>query len=191
MWHYSDFNLIMEDATSRDDTHQNHKMIFGGGSIKGRIDHRGKRISVLGNLDDDDEYNMISEDIATLFEKLYPNYDVYRFTYNDESQKFVVERWARDGNLITEIAAKKKIVVRKNKRKILWKCPPGHKKKEPGSRICTRVGGGERMKRKIKARKVARKRKGKMAQAKRKRKMSNRRRNTMGLNKKKKGNKKP
>lgn len=74
---------------------------------------------------------------------------------------------------ILEATAKRKIVVRKGKRKIIFQCPPGQKKI---GRRCQKRPTRELMKLKRRARRAARKAKRKRSQANRRRKMSLKRR---------------
>lgn len=90
-----------------------------------------------------------------------------------------------DEEYITEAVAKKKIAVRNGRRKVLWKCPPGYKKKQAGGKQCVKRTGSEMYKLKRRTKKAARKRKGKKAIAIRKRKRSNIKRKNMGLGKRK------
>ena len=85
---------------------------------------------------------------------------------------------------LNEAAAKRKIVVRKGRKRIIFKCAPGFKKRGP--RVCVRRQTSQLRKMKLRARKAARKARGKKAQARRKRKLSMRKRLTFGLRPKKK-----
>jgi hypothetical protein len=73
-------------------------------------------------------------------------------------------------------AAKRKIVVRGGKKKIVFKCPKGMKLAKRGSRTCKKMSGGERIKLSRRSRRSARKARSKRARALRKRKKSMRRR---------------
>jgi hypothetical protein len=86
--------------------------------------------------------------------------------------------------MLNEIAAKRKIVVRKGKKRIIFKCAPGFKKKGP--RVCVKRPASQLRKMKLTAKRTARKSRGKRAQAKRKRKLSLRKRLTFGLRPRKK-----
>lgn len=92
---------------------------------------------------------------------------------------------------LTEATARKKIVIRGGKRKVLWKCPPGYKKKGAGSKQCVKRTGTELYKIKRRAKKAARKRRAKKALTARKRKRSNIKRKNIGLGSKKKTFKPP
>jgi hypothetical protein len=85
---------------------------------------------------------------------------------------------------LNEAAAKRKIVVRKGRKRIIFKCAPGFKKRGP--RVCVRRQTSQLIKMKLRARKAARKARGKRSQAKRKRKLSMRKRLTFGLRPRKK-----
>jgi hypothetical protein len=83
------------------------------------------------------------------------------------------------GEVLDEATAKRKIVVRKGKRKLIFKCGPGMMKK--GSRTCVRRPGSQLRKMKLRARRAARKSKRKRTQAARKRNISLRKRASLGL----------
>ena len=74
---------------------------------------------------------------------------------------------------IMEASAKRKVVVRKGKRKVIFKCAPGQKKI---GRRCARRSSRDLMKMKRRARRAARKARRKRSQANRRRKISLRRR---------------
>ena len=74
---------------------------------------------------------------------------------------------------LLEASAKRKVVVRKGKRKVIFKCPPGQKKI---GRRCARRSSRDLMKMKRRARRAARKARRKRSQANRRRKISLRRR---------------
>lgn len=78
-----------------------------------------------------------------------------------------------DAVFILEATAKRKIVVRKGKRKIIFQCPPGQKKI---GRRCQKRPTRDLMKLKRRAKRAARKSRRKRSQANRKRKMSLKRR---------------
>lgn len=94
------------------------------------------------------------------------------------------EEFEIESEMLNEIAAKRKIVVRKGKKKIIFKCAPGFKK--TGPRSCVRRQASQLRKMKLRARKTARKSRGKRASARRKRKLSMRKRLTFGLRPRKK-----
>jgi hypothetical protein len=89
-----------------------------------------------------------------------------------------------ESEMLNEVAAKRKIVVRKGKKKILFKCAPGFKKKGP--RTCVKRASGQLRKLKFRAKRAARKARSKKNQARRKRRMSMRKRLTFGLRPRKK-----
>jgi hypothetical protein len=74
---------------------------------------------------------------------------------------------------LTEASAKRKIVIRAGRRKVIFKCPPGFKRVK---RNCIRRPSSELSRLKRRARKAARKSKGKRARAIRRRKVSLKRR---------------
>lgn len=78
-----------------------------------------------------------------------------------------------NASVILEGSAKRKIVIRRGKRKIIFKCPPGQKKI---GRRCQKRPTRELMKLKRRAKRAARKSKRKRSQANRRRKMSLKRR---------------
>lgn len=82
--------------------------------------------------------------------------------------------------LLTEVAARRKYVVRKGKKVLKYMCPRGYIKS--GKRSCKKSTGAAKMRRSRAARKAARKRKGQRAAINRKRRRSNKRRKSMGLN---------
>ena len=94
------------------------------------------------------------------------------------------EEFEIESEMLNEIAAKRKIVVRKGKKRIIFKCAPGFKK--TGPRSCVRRQASQLRKMKLRARKTARKSRGKRASARRKRKLSMRKRLTFGLRPRKK-----
>lgn len=88
------------------------------------------------------------------------------------------------GELLDEATAKRKIVVRKGKRKLIFKCGPGMMKR--GTRTCIRRPGSQLRKMKLRARRSARKSRRKRSVAARKRKISLRKRASLGLRPRKK-----
>lgn len=88
------------------------------------------------------------------------------------------------GELLDEATAKRKIVVRKGKRKLIFKCGPGMMKR--GTRTCVRRPGSQLRKMKLRARRSARKSRRKRSVAARKRKISLRKRASLGLRPRKK-----
>lgn len=79
--------------------------------------------------------------------------------------------------LLDEGVAKRKIVIRGGKRKIIFRCKPGEKKIK---RRCVRRKSSELAKMRRRARRAARKSKSKRGRALRKRRISLRRRKTIG-----------
>lgn len=102
----------------------------------------------------------------------------------DDDTEEIEESVDIEAEMLNEVAAKRKIVVRKGRKKILFKCAPGFKKKGP--RSCVRRATGQLRKMKLTAKRSARKARGKRSQAKRKRKLSLRKRLTFGLRPRKK-----
>jgi dihydropteroate synthase len=102
----------------------------------------------------------------------------------DDDSEEIEESVDIEAKMLNEVAAKRKIVVRKGRKKILFKCAPGFKKKGP--RSCVRRATGQLRKMKLTAKRSARKARGKRSQAKRKRKLSLRKRLTFGLRPRKK-----
>jgi hypothetical protein len=88
------------------------------------------------------------------------------------------------GELLDEATAKRKIVVRRGKRKLIFKCGPGMMKR--GTRTCIRRPGSQLRKMKLSARRSARKSRRKRSVAARKRKISLRKRASLGLRPRKK-----
>lgn len=96
-----------------------------------------------------------------------------------EEDDEIEEEFKVESEMLNEVAAKRKIVVRKGKKRIIFKCAPGFKKKSP--RICTKRNASQLRKLKLSAKRTARKSRGKRAQARRKRNLSVRKRLTFGL----------
>ena len=105
-------------------------------------------------------------------------------TVEVEEDEELDEEFEVESQMLNEVAAKRKIVVRKGKKRIIFKCAPGFKKK--GARTCVRRPVSQLRKMKLTAKRTARKSRGKRAQAKRKRKLSLRKRLTFGLRPRKK-----
>lgn len=103
---------------------------------------------------------------------------------DDENEEEIEESMDIESEMLNEVAAKRKIVVRRGRKKILFKCAPGFKKKGP--RVCVRRATSQLRKMKFRAKRAARKARSKKAQARRKRKMSMRKRLTFGLRPRKK-----
>jgi hypothetical protein len=72
--------------------------------------------------------------------------------------------------------AKRKIVVRGGKKRIVFKCPAGMKLGKRGGKTCVKMGGAEKARRSRQARKSARKARRKRAAANKKRAKSLRKR---------------
>lgn len=105
-------------------------------------------------------------------------------TVEVEEDEEIEEEFEVESQMLNEVAAKRKIVVRKGKKRIIFKCAPGFKKKGP--RTCVRRPTSQLRKMKLTAKRASRKARGKRSQAKRKRKMSLRKRLTFGLRVRKK-----
>ena len=105
-------------------------------------------------------------------------------TVEVEENEEIDEEFEVESEMLNEVAAKRKIVVRKGKKRIIFKCAPGFKKKGP--RVCVKRPASQLRKMKLTAKRTARKSRGKRAQAKRKRKLSLRKRLTFGLRPRKK-----
>jgi hypothetical protein len=86
-----------------------------------------------------------------------------------------------EGESLQEASARRKIVIRKGKKRIIFKCPPG--KKKVGVRTCIVRKSSDLMKMKRRAKRGARKARTKKSRSIRLRKRSNIRRKSMGLNK--------
>jgi hypothetical protein len=105
-------------------------------------------------------------------------------TVEVEENEEIDEEFEVESEMLNEVAAKRKIVVRKGKKRIIFKCAPGFKKRGP--RSCVKRPVSQLRKMKLTAKRTARKSRGKRAQAKRKRKLSLRKRLTFGLRPRKK-----
>jgi hypothetical protein len=99
--------------------------------------------------------------------------------HDEEDEENIEESVDIESEMLNEVAAKRKIVVRKGKKRILFKCAPGFKKKGP--RSCVRRPTSQLRKLKFSAKRAARKARSKRSQTKRKRKLSMRKRLTFGL----------
>jgi hypothetical protein len=102
----------------------------------------------------------------------------------EEETEDLDEEFSVESEMLNEVAAKRKIVVRKGKKRIIFKCAPGFKKK--GARTCVKRPASNLRKMKLTAKRAARKARGKKASARRKRKLSLRKRLTFGLRPRKK-----
>lgn len=105
-------------------------------------------------------------------------------TVEVEEDEEIEEEFEIESQMLNEVAAKRKIVVRKGKKRIIFKCAPGFKKKGP--RTCVKRAASQLRKMKLTAKRAARKSRGKKASARRKRKLSLRKRLTFGLRPRKK-----
>ena len=105
-------------------------------------------------------------------------------TVEMEEDEEIEEEIEIESQMLNEVAAKRKIVVRRGKKRIIFKCAPGFKKKGP--RTCVKRAAAQLRKMKLSAKRSARKSRGKRSQAKRKRKLSLRKRLTFGLRPRKK-----
>lgn len=134
--------------------------------------------------------NIIAEEIKQILEE-----EEYEFT-QVQDQMFAIDSPidelietfleyelfnSEDINDLQEGVAKRAIVVRKGKRKVIFKCKPGEKKI---GRRCARRKAAELNKMKRSAKRAARKAKSKKSRAKRLRKFSLKRRETLVKNKK-------
>jgi len=104
--------------------------------------------------------------------------DINKFTINDSIDELFEELLDTDlETLLLEGVAKRKIVIRNGKRKIIFRCKPGEKKI---NRRCVRRKSSELQRMRRRAKRAARKSKSKRARALRKRRISLRRRRTIG-----------
>lgn len=106
--------------------------------------------------------------------------DSQGISYEYEDGYFYIDD-AEDEDL-QEASAKRKVVIRKGMKKIIFKCGAGKKKV---GRSCVVRKGSELSKIKRRAKRSAMKSRSKRIGASRKRKRSNKKRSTMGLNKRK------
>jgi hypothetical protein len=98
--------------------------------------------------------------VTDSFDELIEEFEEYDFVVSSATE-------------ILEGAAKKKLVIRKGKRKVIFQCPPGQKKV---GRRCNKRPSRDLMKLKRRAKRAARKARRKRSQANRKRKISLKRR---------------
>ena len=104
--------------------------------------------------------------------------DINKFTINDPIDELFEELLDTDlETLLLEGVAKRKIVIRNGKRKIIFRCKPGEKKI---NRRCVRRKSSELQRMRRRAKRAARKSKSKRGRALRKRRISLRRRRTIG-----------
>jgi hypothetical protein len=111
--------------------------------------------------------------------------DSHGIPYKVEDGYFYVdgEEEESEEDDMQEATAKRKIVIRMGRKRIIFKCPPG--KKKVGKMTCVVRKSSDLMKMKLRAKRSARKSKSKRTSANRKRTRSNIRRSTMGLNRRK------
>lgn len=100
-------------------------------------------------------------------------------TVEVEEEEDIEEEFGVETKMLNEVAAQRKIVVRRGKKRIIFKCAPGFKKKGP--RTCIKRPSSQLRKMKFTAKRAARKARSKKSQARRKRKLSLRKRLTFGL----------
>ena len=98
---------------------------------------------------------------------------------DDEADDEIEESFEIENEMLNEAAAKRKIVVRKGKKRIIFKCGPGFMKR--GTRTCVRRPGSQLKRMKFRAKRSARKTKRRRGVALRRRKISMRKRLTFGL----------
>jgi hypothetical protein len=104
--------------------------------------------------------------------------DINKFTINDPIDELFEELLDTDlETLLLEGVAKRKIVIRNGKRKIIFRCKPGEKKI---NRRCVRRKSSELQRMRRRAKRAARKSKSKRGRALRKRRISLRRRRNIG-----------
>lgn len=128
---------------------------------------------------------IINDPLDEIYEELIEyNVSVY---LTEETDDLVISYFPQSTILISEGAAKRKIVIRKGRRKIVFQCPPGQKKI---SRRCIRRPAKEIQKLRRRAKRAARKAKSKRSSAIRKRKISLKRRKSFDHTKSHKSHKK-
>ena len=109
------------------------------------------------------------------------------FEFQETDNGFIIENSSLDevlevfeefdfSQFLTEASAKRKVVIRGGRRKVIFKCPPGYKRVK---RNCIRRPSSELSRLRRRARKAARKSKGKRARAMRRRKVSLRKRRNL------------
>lgn len=111
---------------------------------------------------------------TSLMETHYVIYGVEDITVDDVMSLIPTEEL----EMLAE-GAKRKIVIRGGKKRIVFKCPPGMKLAKRGSKACKKMGGAEKAKRSRSAKRSARKARKKRAAANRKRAKSMRKRSMM------------
>lgn len=119
----------------------------------------------------------VKESLKEILDEEYFNYDEFEdgFVVLDSSFQELNEVFSEYEfeEILNEASLMRKMVVRAGKRKIIYRCPPGHKKIK---RRCVRRAAGELARLKRSARKAARKARSKRARAIRRRKISLKRR---------------
>ena len=108
--------------------------------------------------------------------------DSHGIAYEYEDGYFYIDDAEDEEEDLQEASAKRKVVIRKGMKKIIFKCGAGKKKV---GRNCIVRKSSELAKIKRRAKRTALKSKSKRSGAARKRKRSNKRRSTMGLNRRK------
>jgi hypothetical protein len=108
--------------------------------------------------------------------------DSQGIAYEYEDGYFYIDDAEDEEEDLQEASAKRKVVIRKGMKKIIFKCGAGKKKV---GRNCIVRKSSELAKIKRRAKRTALKSKSKRSGAARKRKRSNKRRSTMGLNRRK------
>jgi len=111
---------------------------------------------------------------TTLMETHYVVHGVDEITVDQ-----VLELLSTDELRMLSEGAKRKIVVRGGKKKIIFKCPSGTKLAKRGGRTCVKMGGAEKAKRSRIAKRSARKARKKRAASNRKRAKSMRKRKAL------------
>jgi len=96
-----------------------------------------------------------------------------------EAAEEIEESVEVETEMLGEAAAKRKIVIRKGKKRIIFKCGPGMMKRGP--RVCVRRPTSQLRKIKLRSKRSARKARSKRNVAKRRRKVSMRKRLSFGL----------
>lgn len=105
---------------------------------------------------------------------IYDSFDeIYEEFIEYEVSVYLIEEAPDQYMTLTEGGAKRKVVIRKGKRKVIFQCEPGQKKV---GRRCVRRPSKDLQKLKRRARRAARKGKSKRSSALRKRKLSLKRR---------------
>jgi len=126
------------------------------------------RVDIRGILEEND-FEFLEEENSIIvldsFEELVEEFSEY---------DFAVTKYDGSAEELLEGSAKRKVVVRRGRRKIIFQCGPGQKK--VGPRRCVKRPSRDLMKMKRRARRAARKARRKRSQANRRRKVSLRKR---------------